>query len=55
MIWMLLKKHSRMLSQYTGEEWERRSMERQLMDIYRRQGRLEEMLKQAEDAGYTDV
>ena len=37
--------------QYTGQEWERQSIERQLMSIYRRQGKLEEMLKQAEDAG----
>ncbi len=37
--------------QYTGREWEQRSIERQLMDVYRRQGKLEEMLKQAEDAG----
>ena len=37
--------------QYTGQEWERRSIERQLTSIYRRQGKLEEMLKQAEEAG----
>ena len=37
--------------QYTGQEWERRSIERQLTSIYRRQGKLEEMLKQAEAAG----
>ena len=37
--------------QYTGQEWERRSIERQLMSVYRRQGKLEEMLKQAEEAG----
>ena len=37
--------------QYTGQEWERQNLERQLMNIYRRQGRLEEMLKQAEDQG----
>ena len=37
--------------QYTGQEWERQNLERQLMNIYRRQGRLEEMLKQAEDEG----
>ncbi len=36
---------------YTAQEWERRSIERQLMTIYRRQGKLEEMLKQAEEAG----
>ena len=37
--------------QYTGQEWERRNIERQLMNVYRRQGKLEEMLKQAEEAG----
>ena len=37
--------------QYTGQEWERQSIERQLMSVYRRQGKLEEMLKQAEEAG----
>ena len=37
--------------QHTGEEWERRNIERQLMDLYRRQGKLEEMLKQAEEVG----
>ena len=37
--------------QYTGQEWERRGIERQLTSIYRRQGKLEEMLKQAEEAG----
>ena len=37
--------------QYTGQEWERRSIERQLMSVYKRQGKLEEMLKQAEEAG----
>ncbi|MYB01065.1 tetratricopeptide repeat protein [Candidatus Poribacteria bacterium] len=37
--------------QYTGQEWERRSIERQLMTVYKRQGKLEEMLKQAEEAG----
>ena len=37
--------------QHTGQEWERRNIERQLMAIYRRQGKLEEMLKQAENAG----
>ena len=37
--------------QYTGQDWERQNLERQLMNIYRRQGRLEEMLKQAEDQG----
>ncbi|RKU15907.1 hypothetical protein C6503_13355 [Candidatus Poribacteria bacterium] len=37
--------------QYTGQEWERRSIERQLMSVYKRQGKLEEMLKQAEETG----
>ena len=37
--------------QYTGQEWERRSIERQLMNVYKRQGKLEDMLKQAEAAG----
>ena len=36
--------------QYT-EEFRRRSIERQLMSVYKRQGKLEEMLKQAEAAG----
>ena len=37
--------------QYTGQEWERRNIEQQLMGIYRHQGKLEEMLKRAEDEG----
>ena len=37
--------------QYTGREWERRDIERQMMDIYRRQGKLEEMLQKAEEEG----
>ena len=37
--------------QYTGQEWERRSIEQQLVSVYKRQGKLEEMLKQAEEAG----
>ena len=37
--------------QYTGQEFERRSIERQLMSVYKRQGKLEDMLKQAEEAG----
>ena len=37
--------------QYTGQEWERRDIERQLLDIYRRQGKLEEMLQKAEEEG----
>ena len=37
--------------QNTGREWERQNIERQLMALYRRQGKLDEMLQQAEDAG----
>ena len=37
--------------QHTGQEWERQNIEQQLMDLHRRQGKLEEMLKQAEEAG----
>ena len=37
--------------QYTGEAWERQNIERQLMDLYRRQGKLEGMLQQAESEG----
>ena len=37
--------------QHIGQEWERRNIESQLMDLYRRQGKLEEMLQQAEDDG----
>ena len=37
--------------QYTGQEWERRNLERQLMELYRRQGKLEDMLQQAESEG----
>ena len=37
--------------QYTGEEWKRQDIERQLMELYRRQGKLEGMLQQAESEG----
>ena len=37
--------------QHTSQEWERQNIERQLMDLHRRQGKLEDMLKQAEEAG----
>ena len=37
--------------QYTGEEWERQNIERQLMELYRSQGKLEGMLQQAESEG----
>ena len=36
---------------YTGQEWERRRIEQQLTQLYRRQGKWEEMLKKAEDEG----
>ena len=37
--------------QHTSQDWERQNIERQLMDIHRRQGKLEDMLNQAEEAG----
>ena len=37
--------------QYTGQDWERQQIERQLMELYRRQGKLEGMLQQAESEG----
>ncbi|MBI1928664.1 tetratricopeptide repeat protein [Candidatus Poribacteria bacterium] len=37
--------------QYMGQEWERRNIERQMIDLYRRQGKLEEMLNKAEKEG----
>ena len=37
--------------QHTSQDWERQNIERQLMELHRRQGKLEDMLKQAEDAG----
>ena len=37
--------------QYTGREWERRDIERQIMGVYRRQGKLDEMLQKAEEEG----
>ena len=37
--------------QHTGQDWERRNIERQLMMLYRRQGKLEKMLTEAENAG----
>ena len=37
--------------QNTGQDWERQNIERQLMDLHRRQGKSEDMLKQAEEAG----
>ena len=37
--------------QYTGQAWERRNIERELIEHYHRQGKLEEMLAQAETDG----
>ncbi len=37
--------------EYTGQEWERRNIERQMIELYRRQGRLEEMFQRAEEKG----
>ena len=37
--------------EYTGQPWERQQIERQLMELYRRQGKLEEMLQKAESEG----
>ena len=36
---------------YTSQDWERRNLERQLVGIYNRQGKLEEMIQQAETEG----
>ncbi len=36
---------------YTSRDWERATLERQLLDIYDRQGKLEEMLQKAETEG----
>ena len=36
---------------YTSRDWERARLEQQLVDIYERQGKLEEMLQQAETEG----
>ena len=36
---------------YTSQDWERRNLERQLVGIYERQGKLEERLQQAETEG----
>lgn len=35
----------------TGEEWERRNIERQIIALYRQQGKLDEKLEQAESEG----
>ena len=37
--------------EYTGQSWERQQLEQQLMELYRRQGKLEEMLQKAESEG----
>ena len=37
--------------QYTGEGWERQNLEQQLIELYRRQGKLEDMLQKAESEG----
>ncbi|RKU34011.1 hypothetical protein C6499_00205 [Candidatus Poribacteria bacterium] len=37
--------------QHTSQDWERQNIERQLMNLHRRQGKLEDMLNQAEAAG----
>ena len=37
--------------QFTGDSWERSNIERSLMSLYRRQGTLEEKLKEAEENG----
>ena len=36
---------------YTSQDWERRNLERQLVGIYNRQGKLKEMIQQAETEG----
>lgn len=36
---------------YAERDWDKERIERQLMDLYRRQGKLEEMLKDAEEKG----
>ena len=36
---------------YTSQNWNRRNLERQLIDLYARQGKLEEMLQKAETEG----
>ena len=36
---------------YTGQEWDRRNLERKLIGLYHQQGKLEEMLQKAETEG----
>ncbi|MXV73602.1 tetratricopeptide repeat protein, partial [Candidatus Poribacteria bacterium] len=37
--------------QYTGQDWERQDIERELINLYYREGKLEEMITQAEAGG----
>lgn len=37
--------------QYTGQPWEQQHIEQQLLELYRRQGKLEDMLQKAESEG----
>ena len=37
--------------QYTGQDWERQDIERELINLYHRDGKLEEMIAQAETGG----
>ena len=37
--------------QYTGQDWERQDIERELINLYHREGKLEEMIEQAETGG----
>ena len=37
--------------QYTGQEWERQNIEQELINLYHREGKLEEMIAQAETGG----
>ena len=37
--------------QYTGQDWERQNIERELINLYHREGKLEEMIVQAETGG----
>ena len=37
--------------QYTGQDWERQDIERELINLYHREGKLEEMIAQAETGG----
>ena len=37
--------------QYTGQDWERQNIEQELINLYHREGKLEEMIAQAETGG----